>query len=218
MTGTEEASAPIEGAAPNFTWRKYHGYHLRRFRFAAVVAAIFVFDVVFSPACEARRMSQKIIQASGSFQSLISTVCWLVGAGFALNGLIKIFRASRRLPEDPLHKSLWRRGILYLFLGIGCISFPFVQAAAVTPPAYIFNGGYMSPRIVEEHGASLKAFSVLCWYFCLAFLLNADVNFRAALRLKGDPAAARLRVKTAIYALMGFAFLAAPAICSFYER
>lgn len=218
MSGTEEASALSEGAAPDFTRRKYHRYHLRRFRFAAFVAAIFVFaDSTQGAAATFQRMSANVVQASGSFTSLISTVLWFFGACFVINGAFKLYRAVKRPPDDPVKRANWRQGILYVFLSLGCLSFPFFQDTAVESPAYVFSG-YMSPRIVEEHGASLKAFSVLCWYFCLAFLLNADVNFRAALRLKGDPAAARLRVKTAIYALMGFAFLAAPAICSFYER
>ena len=216
MSGTEEASALIEGAAPVLTRRKNHRHHRRAYLLAAIVAAIFVFDVgLCTPGSSMmyRPMSQNIVQASSGFQSLISTICWLVGMGFILNSCVKIFRACRRPPDDPLHKSLWRRGILYLFLGIGCMSFPFVQAAAVSPPAYIFNGGYMSPRIVEEHGASLKLVSILCWYSCLAFFLNADITFREAQRLKDDPAAvSSLKTKTALYALIGFVLMAAPAV------
>jgi hypothetical protein len=167
-----------------------------------------------TPCLAMRVMSQNVIQASGSFQSLISTVCWVVGFGFFINGAIKVFRALRIPVNDPRHTPLWRRGILYLFLGMGSLSFPFVQSAmqgsiSIAPT---YGYGYTSPRIIQAHDDTLKLVSVLCWFFCLAFFLNADLSLREALRLKDDPAAAGHKANAAVFFAGGFTLLLAPAI------
>jgi hypothetical protein len=186
----------------------------------AVVLAVFFATIFFfdawpcAPASGMRVMSQNIVQASSSFQSLISTICWLVGFGFAVSGCVKIVRSLGLPVDDPRHAPAWRRGILHLFLGLGSISFPFVQQA-FAPPYIPYGYGYNSARIIAQHDSDVKLMSILCWYFCLAFFLNGDLSLREALRLKDDPpAAARLKTKAAIYFLIGFALLAAPALYS----
>jgi hypothetical protein len=161
--------------------------------------------------------SANVIQASGSFQSLISTVCWLVGFCFFVNGAIKVFRACRIPVDDPRHSPLWRRGILYLFLGMGSFSFPFIQSAmqgSISIAPY-YGSGYVSPRIIQAHDDTQKIVSILCWFFCLALFLNADLALREALRLKGDPAAENFKRKAALSFVLAFALLAAPALYAF---
>ena len=182
-----------------------------------IVVAACVCGLYFNTPCFAMRMmSQNIVQASSGFQSLISTVCWLVGVGFFINGAIKVFRALRIPVTDPRHTPLWRRGILYLFLGMASFSFPFVQSVmqgsiSVAPYGY----GYTSPRIIQAHDDTLKIISILCWFFCLTLFLNADISLREALRLKDDPAAAAHKANAAIFFAGGFLLLVAPAVYVF---
>ena len=135
MTGTEEASARKGKMAPRIVWRKLDRIYFRSFCIAPA-AAIFVCS---SSRPVAAHMNTNIVQASSSLQSLISVICWLAGFGFAVNGGIKVFRAARMPADDPRHGPLRRRGILYLVVGIGCIFYPFIQAAFDNHPPHAID-------------------------------------------------------------------------------
>ena len=212
MTGTEEAFARKGKVAPLIVWRKSDRKNFRSLYIAAVAAAIFV-CADSAPVSARMMMSQNVVQASGGFDNLISTICWLVGLCFIVNGCVKIRRAARFPADDPAHKPLWRRGILYLFLGLGCLFFPYVQSAM---QGTITGWGYQSPRTIIEHDLPPKLISILCWYFSLAFLLNGDLALREALRLKDTPAAAGQKIKMAICFVAGVALLAVPAVYSLW--
>lgn len=81
-------------------------------------------DAFASSATTFRTMSQNIIQATGSFQSLISTVCWLGGAGLGVAGIFKLKQHVDNPGQTPMKDGLIRIGA-----GGGLLAFPFIQSA-----------------------------------------------------------------------------------------
>jgi hypothetical protein len=71
-----------------------------------------------------KNMSQNIITASSSFQSLISTVCWIGGAGLGVAGIFKLKQHVDSPAQTPMKDGLIRIGA-----GGGLLAFPFIQQA-----------------------------------------------------------------------------------------
>jgi hypothetical protein len=71
-----------------------------------------------------KNMSQNIIMASSSFQSLISTVCWIGGAGLGVAGIFKLKQHVDNPGQTPMKDGLIRIGA-----GGGLLAFPFIQQA-----------------------------------------------------------------------------------------
>jgi hypothetical protein len=81
-------------------------------------------DAFAGTATTFRTMSQNIIQASGSFQSLISTVCWIGGAGLGVAGIFKL----KQHVDNPGQTAM-KDGLIRIGAGGGLLAFPFIQSA-----------------------------------------------------------------------------------------
>ncbi len=71
-----------------------------------------------------QNMSTNIVTASSGFQNLISTVCWLGGAGLGVAGIFKLKQHVDNPGQTPMKDGLIRIGA-----GGGLLSFPFIMAA-----------------------------------------------------------------------------------------
>ena len=69
-------------------------------------------------------MSSNIVTATSGFQSLISTVCWLGGAGLGVAGIFKLKQHVDNPGQTPMKDGLVRLGA-----GGGLLAFPFIQQA-----------------------------------------------------------------------------------------
>lgn len=169
-----------------------------------------------------RHMSNNIIVASSGFQSLISTLCWLLGIGFAISGCVKLYKAWRRGSDAPNFRTLKERAMFRLLLGFGFIAYPFVQQAY--SPSYNYGGyygnryygspyyGYVyTPAGPEEY---MKLLAAVCWYFAVMAFLFSNLALAKAQQLKDDPAALALKDKAAICLLAGFTMTAIPFACA----
>jgi hypothetical protein len=178
---------------------------------AAFAAGILFFDVYPSTSSEARiMMSTNVVRASSSFQSLISSVCWLTGICFALHALYNFFFAMCIPCDEEVRQRRMRRGTRSLFIGVACFSFPFVQSALA--PWY-YDNGYYDPSV----RTSISGASLFFWYFAAGFFFAADSTLRASQKLAGTPEAAALKSKSAKYFLFGFVAIAIPAVLSLWS-
>lgn len=71
-----------------------------------------------------RDMTVNITQASGGFQNLISTVCWIGGAGLGVAGIFKLKNHVDNPGQTPM-----KDGLIRLGCGGGLLAFPFIQTA-----------------------------------------------------------------------------------------
>lgn len=71
-----------------------------------------------------KNMTTNIMEASSGFQGLISTVCWLGGAGLGVAGIFKLKQHVDNPGQTPMKDGLVRLGA-----GGGLLAFPFIQAA-----------------------------------------------------------------------------------------
>lgn len=71
-----------------------------------------------------KTMSQNIIAASSSFQSLISTVCWIGGAGLGVAGIFKL----KQHVDNPGQTAM-KDGLIRIGAGGGLLAFPFIMSA-----------------------------------------------------------------------------------------
>ena len=71
-----------------------------------------------------RDMSNNMVAASGGFQNLISTVCWIGGAGLGVAGIFKLKQHVDNPGQTPMKDGLVRIGC-----GGGLLAFPFLQTA-----------------------------------------------------------------------------------------
>lgn len=69
-------------------------------------------------------MSANIVTASSGFQNMISTVCWLGGAGLGVAGIFKLKQHVDNPGQTPMKDGLVRIGA-----GGGLLAFPFIQNA-----------------------------------------------------------------------------------------
>ena len=104
-------------------------------------------DAFAGSATTFRTMSQNIIQASGSFQSLISTVCWIGGAGLGVAGIFKL----KQHVDNPGQTAM-KDGLIRIGAGGGLLAFPFIQSA--------MQGSISNGNLNKINAASLAIDSV----------------------------------------------------------
>ncbi|MEZ0226453.1 MAG: hypothetical protein ACAH83_17995 [Alphaproteobacteria bacterium] len=184
--------------------------------FLIAVVALFLAMGCIEPAEARRMMSQNVIQASSGFQSLISTLCWLVGFGFTISGCFKFFQMFRRGGGDPTFHRLKEKALFRLFVGFGFLAFPFIQSAYYVPTYY---GGYYGGRQFTENAETsaqqfLQLFAVACWYFGIMSFFFGNLALGRALKNKDDPASAALKEQAAVCLLFGFLITAIPFACA----
>jgi hypothetical protein len=71
-----------------------------------------------------KTMSQNIVTASSGFNNMISTVCWIGGAGLGVAGIFKLKNHVDNPAQAPMKDGLVRVGA-----GGGLLAFPFIQQA-----------------------------------------------------------------------------------------
>jgi len=71
-----------------------------------------------------RDMSNNIVTASSGFNNLISTVCWIGGAGLGVAGIFKLKQHVDNPGQTPM-----KDGLIRIACGGGLLGFPFIQAA-----------------------------------------------------------------------------------------
>lgn len=71
-----------------------------------------------------KTMSDNMVIASSGFQNLISTVCWLGGAGLGVAGIFKLKQHVDNPAQAPMKDALIR-----IAAGGGLLAFPFIQSA-----------------------------------------------------------------------------------------
>ncbi|TAL39524.1 MAG: hypothetical protein EPN97_02365 [Alphaproteobacteria bacterium] len=169
-----------------------------------------------------RRMSENVIVASSGFSNLISTLCWLIGIGFAISGCVRLYKAWRRGRDAPDFRRLKEKAMFRLFVGLGFFAYPFVQQAYT--PSYTYGGyygnryygspsyGYVyTPPGPEDH---MRLLAAVCWYFAMMAFLFSNLALAKAQQLKDDPAAAALKDKAAFCLLTGFTLTVLPFACA----
>jgi hypothetical protein len=92
-------------------------------------------------------MARNIIAAAGSFQSLISTVCWIGGAGLGVAGIFKLKNHVDNPGQTPMKDGLVRIGA-----GGGLLAFPFIQNA--------MQGSISNGNLQKINAANLQIDSV----------------------------------------------------------
>ena len=125
MTGKDEELAAFGHSAQCIFARQFSRFPRRILVLAAVAAAIFIFDVcLMRREPEYRVSSPDVVSASGCFQSLISTLLWLIGFCLVVSGGFRYFRASKiprnDISYDRMESSAQRR----LLAGTLMITFP----------------------------------------------------------------------------------------------
>lgn len=71
-----------------------------------------------------RTITQNIVAASSGFNNLISTVCWIGGAGLGVAGIFKLKQHVDNPGQTPMKDGLVRLGC-----GGGLLCFPFIETA-----------------------------------------------------------------------------------------
>jgi hypothetical protein len=90
-----------------------------------------------------KNMSDNIVTASSGFQNMISTVCWLGGAGLGVAGIFKLKQHVDNPGQTPMKDGLVRLGA-----GGGLLAFPFIQQA--------MQGSISNGSLATVNGAALK--------------------------------------------------------------
>lgn len=78
----------------------------------------------FASATNWRTMTNNIVTASSGFNNLISTVCWIGGAGLGVAGIFKLKQHVDNPGQTPMKDGLVRLGC-----GGGLLAFPFIESA-----------------------------------------------------------------------------------------
>lgn len=219
----------MNGPAAPFTLKRNPGWKSPRFLvFAALAAAIFVYDaglydkinsppVPQPPPPVFRNMSSGVIQASSCFTSLISTICWILGAGLLLSGCIKVFGALRHRMKGPAPVPRGEKALLYLLLGVGLMAYPFVNENALQSHSYYDahdQSYYGYTQDAPDSVAHVGTFAFYSLYFGAIAFLFGSFALKKAQRLKDDPAAPALKDKAAFRFMAGFIMTALPFACA----
>jgi hypothetical protein len=94
-----------------------------------------------------KNMSQNIITASSGFNNLISTVCWIGGAGLGVAGIFKL----KAHVDNPAQAAM-KDGLIRIAAGGGLLAFPFMQQA--------MQGSISNGSLQKLNGAALQMDSV----------------------------------------------------------
>ena len=81
-------------------------------------------EAMATSAINFKTMSQNITVASSGFNNLISTVCWIGGAGLGVAGIFKLKQHVDNPGQTPM-----KDGLIRIACGGGLLSFPFIEAA-----------------------------------------------------------------------------------------
>ena len=92
-------------------------------------------------------MSKNIITAASGFNGLISTVCWIGGAGLGVAGIFKLKNHVDNPAQTPMKDGLVRLGC-----GGGLLAFPFIMQA--------MQGSISNGSMQKINAASLQMDSV----------------------------------------------------------
>lgn len=94
-----------------------------------------------------KNMSQNIITASSGFNNLISTVCWIGGAGLGVAGIFKL----KAHVDNPAQAAM-KDGLIRIAAGGGLLAFPFIQQA--------MQGSISNGSLTKLNGSALLMDSV----------------------------------------------------------
>lgn len=97
-----------------------------------------------------RDMVNNIIAASGGFQNLISTVCWIGGSGLGVAGIFKLKNHVDNPAQTPM-----KDGLARIACGGGLLAFPFIQTAM---QGSISNGSMQKINVSSLQIDSVSAF------------------------------------------------------------
>jgi len=103
---------------------------MKRSKISHKIAAVATMGIIASSSTSADAaltfsdMSKNIVTASSGFNNLISTVCWLGGAGLGVAGIFKLKQHVDNPGQTPMKDGLVRIGA-----GGGLLAFPFIQNA-----------------------------------------------------------------------------------------
>ncbi len=81
-------------------------------------------EAMATTAVNFKTMSQNIVVASSGFNNLISTVCWIGGAGLGVAGIFKLKQHVDNPGQTPM-----KDGLIRIACGGGLLSFPFIESA-----------------------------------------------------------------------------------------
>lgn len=94
-------------------------------------------------------MSDNIVTASSGFQNMISTVCWLGGAGLGVAGIFKLKQHVDNPGQTPMKDGLVRIGA-----GGGLLAFPFIQNAMAGSIADGSTGAFQASVLKMDDAAT----------------------------------------------------------------
>ena len=104
---------------------------MKRSKISHKLAAIATAGIMAGAATDAhatavnfKTMSQNMVVASSGFNNLISTVCWIGGAGLGVAGIFKLKQHVDNPGQTPM-----KDGLIRIACGGGLLSFPFIEAA-----------------------------------------------------------------------------------------
>jgi hypothetical protein len=97
----------------------------------------------FAASTTFKDMSDNIMDASSGLNGLISTVCWVGGAGLGVAGIFKL----KQHVDSPAQVAM-KDGLVRLGAGGGLLAFPFVQEA--------MQGSISNGKINQLNASQLK--------------------------------------------------------------
>lgn len=97
-----------------------------------------------------RDMSNHIVASAGGFQNMISTVCWIGGAGLGVAGIFKLKNHVDNPGQTPM-----KDGLARIACGGGLLAFPFIQTAM---QGSISNGSMNKINVSSLQIDSVSAF------------------------------------------------------------
>lgn len=68
------------------------------------------------------------VRATGSFQSLVATVCWIAGTGLGISSVLNLRRAKKQAVEGRWDKARLKRAKWRFALCVVLLLYPFVYA------------------------------------------------------------------------------------------
>ena len=224
----------VNGPAAPFTVERKSGWKSPRFLvFAALAAAIFIFDAYLynqihsppspPPPVTFRNMHHSVIHASSGFQNLISTVFWISGLCVLFCGCRMIYGVWRRTKDNPAFAPHSERILLFFLFGIGLMAYPFVNAMFGHSYGDYYGNHYSDPYYRSYYGetraetaarATLKSFALCSWYSAAIAFFFGSFALKRAQRLKDAPDAQGMKDKAAFRFLAGFTLTALPIACA----
>ena len=131
---------------------------------------LFVIVVIFFHSLAAQAAVGNVVTASGWWENLVSTVCWIAGIAYLITACVKFFRILKKRPV-----SLYSAAA-YLFSSYMLLSLPFVQGVAITVLTVCWIAIYSVLKILKAGDGPI--WLVVLFFLCLPWAVDWLVSRR----------------------------------------